>query len=97
MRTLCDAYYEEHESHYRAFLDICLVHRETFSWLTFDCRMSTRPVQNLFFRFRRKPAVCVSPEYPVIPGSFDFLYVSFGNPVDWTHGIWSGGWTPGRI
>ena len=22
MRTLCDAYYEEHESHYRAFLDI---------------------------------------------------------------------------
>ena len=22
MRTLCDAYYEEHESHYRAFRDI---------------------------------------------------------------------------
>ena len=22
MRTLCDVYYEEHESHYRAFLDI---------------------------------------------------------------------------
>ena len=22
MRTLCDAYYEEHESHYRAFLDL---------------------------------------------------------------------------
>ena len=25
MRTLCDAYYEEHESHYRAFLDISLI------------------------------------------------------------------------
>ena len=25
MRTLCDAYYEEHESHYRAFLDISAI------------------------------------------------------------------------
>ena len=23
MRALCDAYYEDDESHYRAFLDIC--------------------------------------------------------------------------
>ena len=25
MRTLCNAYYEEHESHYRAFLDISVL------------------------------------------------------------------------
>ena len=35
MRTLCDAYYEEHESHYRAFLDISVPRRVPVSW--FSC------------------------------------------------------------
>ena len=51
----------------------------------------------LFNRFCRKPAVRVSPEYPVILGSLHQLHVSLGNTLDWTHGNCSSCWTTARL
>lgn len=72
---------------------------ENFSAIKY-CRplpAQKRPILNLFSRFCWKPAVCVSPEYPVVSGSVDLFDVPLGNPVDWTHGIWSGSWSLGGL